>query len=89
MPVFLVRFYKLRGEPRLKLRRSSERLALLVAKTPENMIGQLTGVRGQSGSNLLSQEVLNVFCQSNPHATTYLANSQEQPAVHARSLLPR
>jgi hypothetical protein len=68
MPVFLVRFYKLRGEPGLQLRRCSERLTLLVAKTPENVISQLSGVRGQSGSNLFSQEVLNVFCQSNPHA---------------------
>jgi hypothetical protein len=50
-------------EPGFKLRRDLERLALLIAHAAEHFIRKLAGVGSDARSNLLPQEVLNVFGQ--------------------------
>jgi hypothetical protein len=57
-------------EPGFKLRRDFERLALLVARAAEHVIRQLAGVGGDARTNLLPQEVLNVFGQPLGHLST-------------------
>ena len=57
-------------EPSFKLRRDFVRLALLVAHAAKHVIRQFAGVSGDTGLNLLPQEVLNVFGQSNGHGNT-------------------
>lgn len=52
-------------EPGFKLRRDCEWLALLIAHTAKRVIRQLAGVGGNATLNLLPQEVLNIFGQSN------------------------
>ena len=54
-------------EPGFKLRCELERPALLVAHATEYVICQLAGVASNARPNLLPQEFLNVFGQSNGH----------------------
>ena len=54
-------------KPGFKLRRDLEWLALLVAHGAKHVIRKLAGVGSGTSSNLLPQEVLNVFGQSNSH----------------------
>ena len=54
-------------EPSFRLRRNCEWLAPLVAHAAKHVIRQLAGIASDAASNLLSQEVLNVFGQSNGH----------------------
>jgi len=49
------------------LRRNCEWLALLVADAAKQVIRKLARVASDAASNLLPQEVLNVFGQSNGH----------------------
>ena len=57
-------------EPGFKLRRDFKRLTLLVARAAKHVIYQFAGVSGDTSLNLLPQEVLNVFGQSNGHGNT-------------------
>jgi hypothetical protein len=61
-------------EPSFKLRRNCEWLALLVAHAAKHVIRQLAGIASDAASNLLPQEVLNVF----GHLPTPLRLSQNR-----------
>jgi hypothetical protein len=54
-------------EPGFKLRRNLEWLALLVAHGAKHVVRKLAGVGSGTSSNLLPQEVLKVFGQSNSY----------------------
>src|ERR1035437_8755 len=72
-------------EPGFKLRCDLKRPALLVAHATEHVIRQFAGVAGNARPNLLLQEFLNVFGQSNGHEERIpLGSSGEKLKAHSQ-----